>query len=74
MGVYARLDRMPDPFRPTQGSDVTESEKRRVDLLEWLYDYRGEQPGAMPAVVDFLDGEPDEHTEELMRSAGIPIA
>ncbi|MEU1647236.1 hypothetical protein [Micromonospora zamorensis] len=46
---------------------MTESEKRRVDLLEWLYNYRGGQPGAMPAVVDFLDGEPDEHTEELWR-------
>ena len=65
--TLASTARPPDTFSPTQGSDVTESEKRRADLLEWLYDYRGEQPGAMPAVVDFLDGEPDEHTEELWR-------
>ncbi len=47
---------------------MTDSEILRIQFLDWLYDFRGEQQGELPAVVDFLgDEEPDDHTETVWR-------
>ncbi|PWR15088.1 hypothetical protein DKT69_12855 [Micromonospora sicca] len=46
---------------------MTDSEKRRIAILEFLYDHRPHQPGELASMVEFLGSEPDDHTEDLWR-------
>ncbi|MBC9000485.1 hypothetical protein [Micromonospora aurantiaca (nom. illeg.)] len=43
---------------------MTDSEERRIRLLEWLYEHDG---ASMPSMYEFLGEVPDEKTEELWR-------
>jgi hypothetical protein len=42
-------------------------ELRRIQLLDWLYDFKGEHDGEMAAIKDFLGDEADDYTRSIMR-------